>query len=70
MPDSGPPDSGPTDDKRAIDALPDDAFFVLHQAITAVLAEADRLDLRMVGIHLCCALQSLEEGLAEGTTQH
>ncbi|HQS97778.1 hypothetical protein [Novosphingobium sp. 17-62-19] len=33
----------------------------LYKAIAETLEEADRLELRMVGIHLCNALHSLDE---------
>ncbi|MDP3551755.1 MAG: hypothetical protein Q8R81_15345 [Novosphingobium sp.] len=38
----------------------------LYKAIAEALEEADRLELRMVGIHLCNALHSLDEELEQG----
>lgn len=38
----------------------------LYKAIAETLEEADRLELRMVGIHLCNALHSLDEELTRG----
>lgn len=53
-------------DQSTAAITPSDDVLRLQKAITDALAEADRLELRMVGIHLCNALHSLEDELAQG----
>lgn len=50
-------------DQVTVDAAPSADFLRLQKVITDALAEADRLELRMVGIHLCNALHSLDDEL-------
>jgi len=48
-------------DQGIVDAAPPEDLLRLQKVITDALAEADRLELRMVGIHLCNALHSLDD---------
>ncbi len=48
-------------DQGIVDAAPSEDLLRLQKVITDALAEADRLELRMVGIHLCNALHSLDD---------
>lgn len=52
-------------DQSAVAITASDDILRLQKAITDVLAEADRLELRMVGIHLCNALHSLDDELEQ-----